>query len=63
MLGSLPRYGTTSASITETQGSSTNATSIGFAGFRDLFIGLRDQVSVTVLKERYADFGQVGFLV
>ena len=24
---------------------------------------LRDQVSISILKERYADYGQVGFLV
>ena len=63
MLANIPRYATTSASIAETQGSATNASSLLFGNFRELFIGIRDQVSITVLRERYADYGQVGFLV
>jgi HK97 family phage major capsid protein len=59
----VPLMKTTSASIAETQGSAVNASSILFGNFRELFIGIRDQVSITVLKERYADYGQVGFLV
>lgn len=63
MLASLPRYATTSASIAETQGSAVNASTILFGNYREMFIGLRDQVSITVLKERYSNYGQVGFLV
>lgn len=58
----LPRFVTTAASIAETQGSANNASSIVFGNFRELFIGMRDEMSITVLKERYADYGQVGFL-
>jgi HK97 family phage major capsid protein len=63
MLASIPRYATTSASITETQGTATNTSSILFGNFRELFIGIRNEVSITILNERYADYGQVGFLV
>lgn len=63
VLRNVPRMSTTSASIAETQGSATTASSILTGNFRELFIGIRDQVSITVLKERYADFGQIGFLV
>lgn len=62
MIARIPRYPTTSASITQTQGSSNNASSVLFGDFRHLFIGVRDQMSITVLRERYADYGQVGFL-
>lgn len=63
MIARIPTMQTTSASIAETQGTATTASSILFGDFRNLFIGIRDQVSITVLKERYADYGQVGFLV
>lgn len=63
MVARVPRMATTSASIAETQGTANNASSILFGNFRNLFIGIRDEVSITVLKERFADYGQVGFLV
>lgn len=62
-IAKLPRLVTTSASIAETQGSASNASSILFGDFTQLYIGIRDQVSITILKERYADYGQIGFLV
>lgn len=63
MVSRVPMLTTTSASIAETQGTATTASSIGYGNFRELFIGMRDQVEVTVLRERYADYGQIGFLV
>lgn len=62
MIAKIPKLATTAAPITETQGTATNASSIVFGDFRNLFIGLRDEMNITVLKERYADYGQVGFL-
>lgn len=62
MIGRIPLLKTTSASIAQTQGSASNASSILFGDFRHLFIGLRDEMNITVLKERYADNGQIGFL-
>jgi HK97 family phage major capsid protein len=62
MIARIPRLTTTSASIAETQGSATTASSILFGDYRHLFIGMRDEVQITVLRERYADYGQVGFL-
>lgn len=62
MIARIPRLTTTSASIAETQGSASTASSILFGDFRHLFIGMRDEVQITVLRERYADYGQVGFL-
>jgi HK97 family phage major capsid protein len=63
MVAKIPRMATTSASIAETQGSAVNASSILYGNFRNMFIGIRDEVSITILRERYADYGQVGFLV
>lgn len=62
MIARIPKLATTAAPIAETQGTATNASSIVFGDFRNLFIGLRDEMNITVLKERYADYGQVGFL-
>jgi HK97 family phage major capsid protein len=63
MISRVPRLTTTSASIAETLGTATTANSLSFGDFRYLFIGIRDEVQIVVLKERYADHGQVGFLV
>jgi HK97 family phage major capsid protein len=63
MLANIPRLSTTAAPIDEEQGSATNASSIVFGDFKHLFIGMRDQMNLTILKERFADYGQVGFLV
>lgn len=63
MIARIPRLTSTAASIAETQGTATNASSIVFGDFRNLFIGVRDEMTITVLRERYADYGQIGFLV
>lgn len=62
MIARIPRLTSTAASIAETQGTATNASSIVFGDFRNLFIGVRDEMNITVLRERYADYGQVAFL-
>jgi HK97 family phage major capsid protein len=54
---------TTKLSITETQGSAENASSVVIGGFNELIIGVRSQVKIRVLEERYAEKYQVGFLV
>ncbi|HVS15496.1 MAG TPA: phage major capsid protein [Thermoanaerobaculia bacterium] len=57
------RFLTSSAMpITETQGTSNNASSIILGGWAEVLIGMRSQIRVEVLRERYADFMQVGFL-
>jgi len=62
-LASIPQLVTTAASITETQGSSSVASSIVFGDFTQLFLGMREDINVRVLNERYADAGQVALLV
>jgi len=46
----------------ETLGTATTASRIIMGNFADLMIGMRTQVRVDVLMERYADYGQVGFI-
>jgi HK97 family phage major capsid protein len=46
----------------ETQGTANDASSIILGGWAEVLIGMRSQIRVEVLRERYADFMQVGFL-
>lgn len=63
MVATISRMATTSAPIAETQRTAFNASSILFGNFRNMFIGIRVELTITVLHERNADFGLVGFLV
>ena len=62
MLANVPVLRTTAAPIDEVQGEADNASSIVFGDFRHLFIGVRDEMQITIMRERYADYGQIGFL-
>jgi HK97 family phage major capsid protein len=53
---------TTSVPVDDTQGSATDASKIILGGFSDLIVGMRTSFRVEVLKERYADNFQFGFL-
>lgn len=61
-LANVPLLTTTSASVTETQGTSNVASSIILGDFSDVFVGIRTSLQVSVLNERYADNGQIGFV-
>lgn len=50
------------SAIPENQGTSEDQTSIFAGNFADLVIGIRNSLKVEVLKERYADKYQYGFL-
>ncbi len=43
-------------------GSGAVCSSIILGGFKNLVIGLRQNLEILVLKERYAEYGQIGFL-
>src|SRR4029450_5841583 len=58
-----PRLITMAASITETQGSASNASSIVFGDYTQLFIGIREDINVVMINERYAYAGHVALLV
>ena len=54
---------TTKVPINEVQGTSSNCSSIIMGSFNQLVIGIRSQLEMLVLHERYAEFGQIAFLV
>jgi HK97 family phage major capsid protein len=48
--------------VDETHGTATDASAIVMGDFRELWLGIRLQLRIEVLKERYADNLQMGFL-
>lgn len=58
----IPPLATTSCSVTETQGTATTASSILLGDFSQVFVGMRTSLQISVLDQRYADTGQVGFV-
>lgn len=63
MVADIPLLSTTAASITETQGTATAASSIVYGDFTKLMIGMREQINLRVLQELYAGTGHVGILL
>lgn len=61
-LDDIPRYPTNQVSTALTVGTSTDASDAFVGDYTRLLIGMRTQFMLSVLRERYADFGQVGFL-
>jgi len=61
VISGLPKLVTTSVPITQTVGTSNNASSILIGDFRSLLIGMRTSLTITTLTERYADTGEVAF--
>lgn len=53
---------TTQIGVTDTQGTSTNATKVIVGDFSQLVFGIRSGLRVETLRERYADTMQLGFL-
>lgn len=62
-LAAIPQLVSTSMSVAEVQGTSSNASSILLGDFSQVFVGMRTALQVSVLSERYADKGQVGFVI
>ena len=61
-LADIPRYSTGQVPVTLTQGSSSVASDIFTADWRQLLVGVRTQLIIKPLVERYADNGQTGFI-
>jgi HK97 family phage major capsid protein len=59
MVARVPRLLTTSASIAETQGTATTASSIVLGDFRHLMIGMRHQLEIRVYDQPLASTGQL----
>lgn len=63
ILANLRLLDSTQLPINETQGTSNNASRIILGGFRSLWVGVRTEVRVEILRERFADNLQYGFVV
>jgi HK97 family phage major capsid protein len=61
-LRNIPLVATTSVPINQTQGTAVNASSILLGDFGEVFCGIRTGLTISVLNERFADNGQVGFV-
>ncbi len=59
MVGRIPLLSTTSAPIDEDEGTATNASSIVFGDFRELMIGMRQQLEIRVFDQPLAGTGQL----
>ncbi|MDQ2077629.1 phage major capsid protein [Marinimicrobium sp. ABcell2] len=53
---------TTTLPIDETQGTAENASSVIIGNFSQMMVGIRSDLRIEVLRERYADNNQIGFL-
>ena len=62
VLQGVPRYTTNQVPTNLTQGAATTASDIFVADWRQLLVGVRHGFTIDVLKERYADNYQLGFL-
>ncbi|MBW3578529.1 MAG: phage major capsid protein [Actinobacteria bacterium] len=58
----VPRYATNQVPVTETQGTATNASSVFGGDWSQMLVGVRHGLEIEVLRERYADAFQLGFL-
>lgn len=61
-LENLPFLQTTKIGNADTQGSSSNASKIIMGDFSKLYLGVRLNLQIIPLKERFAEFNQTGFL-
>lgn len=61
-VASVPKLMTTSIPITETVGASTDCSSVITGYFPHMLVGLRSALRIEVLKERYGEFMQYGFV-
>jgi HK97 family phage major capsid protein len=62
ILSNIPRYATNQVPVNLTQGASSAASDVFTADWSQLFVGIRTQLTIQVLGERYADTGDIGFL-
>lgn len=63
MLAGLSRYPTNQVPTNLTQGTATNASDSFVADWGEMYWGVRSTLIIRRLEERYADTGQVGFVV
>jgi HK97 family phage major capsid protein len=63
MVARVPKLTTTAAPITETQGTANNASSVVLGDFSQLMIGVREEITIRMLDQIYAENGQIALLV
>lgn len=61
-LQSVPMAATTSLPVNETQGTATNATRIIGGNWPQVLVGIRTQLQLTTLRERFMDTGEYGLV-
>ncbi|MBL3529147.1 MAG: phage major capsid protein [gamma proteobacterium endosymbiont of Lamellibrachia anaximandri] len=62
LVSGLPFHTTTNMPVDETQGTATDASSIIVGDFSQLWIGIRQQLRIELLKEHYMENLQIGFI-
>lgn len=62
-LENIPRYSTNQIPVNLTTGTSTDTTEIYAGDWSHLWLGMRTELILGTLVERYAEFGQIAFLV
>jgi HK97 family phage major capsid protein len=62
LIADLPFIPTNQIPINDTQGTSNAASKIIVGDFSQLMVGIRSELRIEILKERYADYLQMGFL-
>lgn len=61
-IADLPRYATNQIPTNLTQGTATTASEVYVGQWDQLWIGVRAELQIQMLVERFADFGQIGFV-
>lgn len=62
LLANIPFLTTTGIPVNQTQGTANNTSSAFLGDFTQVLVGIRTSLQITVLNERFAEFGQVGFV-
>lgn len=62
MVATIPQLVTTSVPVNQTVGTSTDCTTVFVGDFTQMLIGVRSELVIRVLSERYADTHQIGFV-
>ena len=62
VIADIPSFTTTNIRIDETQGTASNASKIFLGHWPDVMVGIRTDLRIEILKDRFADNFQFGFL-
>ena len=61
-LAGIPILATMGIPVNQSQGTANNTSSAFVGDFSQVLVGIRTQLQITVLNERFAEYGQVGFV-